>query len=300
VRQIGLGPEECLVNDTPERLKGLGIPANAAGNPGSGQPQSITNLEYKRGLEAQGFTTWDQMGYLILSLANVLRRNAAVFVHRGFVESQFEQLESIFPALVQAARSAVLPEQVAAVLRGLLGEEVSIRNLRLILERLCDSSLRNDPGSQLVPDGQYLAAGQTGRGNDLTQLIEFVRAGMKRETSGKYSKETNTMPAYLLEYSIEVLMSAIGSVDADTRLDSGLGKEEQDKIVESIRKEIAYLPPTAPLPVILTTRDARVVLRKAIAQDFPRLRVVAYQELMPDLNVQPVARIVCESAATKT
>ena len=73
-RQVGLGPEECLVNDTadrlntPERLKQFGVFAKAAGNPATGQPASITNLEHKGALEKEGLTTWDQMGYLILSL----------------------------------------------------------------------------------------------------------------------------------------------------------------------------------------------------------------------------------------
>jgi type III secretory pathway component EscV len=47
----------------------------------------------------------------------------------------------------------------------------------------------------------------------------------------------------------------------------------------------------------LTTSDVRVPLRKVIAQEFPRLFVVAYQELMPGLNVMPVARISWDTAA---
>ena len=32
-------------------------------------------------------------------------------------------------------------------------------------------------------------------------------------------------------------------------------------------------------------------MRKLIEKDFPRLAVLSYQELSPDMNIQPIARI---------
>ena len=297
VRQVGLGPDECLVNDTPDRLKQLDISVNAAGNPATGQSNSLTNLENKNALESRGLTTWDAMGYLILSLAAVLRRSGGCFIHRRFTETQLAQLNGIFPALVRTARSAVSAEQITAVLRDLAAEEVSVQNLRLILERLTDYQLRKDVSGHLVLEftPTSVEAGHAAPGNDLTQLREFVRAGMKRQISGKYSRETNTIVTYLLDHGIEELLSRSGSVESDAKLNSSLDEEQQDKVLESIRQEMAQLPLTAQLPWILTTSDGRVALRKAIAQEFPRIHVVAYQELMPGLNVLPVARISWES-----
>jgi len=299
VPQVGLGPEECLVADTPERLKALDISAVAAGNPATGLPQSITGLEHKNALETHGLTSWDEMGYLILSLAAVLRKNGGCFVHRRFTETQLQQLNSSAPALVKAAQSAVSAEKITAVLRDLAAEEVSVQNLRLILERLTDYQLRNDAGSRLVLDDTATAfeSGNAAPEVDLTQLTEFVRAGMKRQISGKYSRETNTIVTYLLDHEIEELLLRSGSVASDTRSSSSLEKEQQDKILEAIRRETSSLPPTAQLPLILTTSDVRAPLRKAIAQEFPRLFVVAYQELMPGLNVMPVARISWDTGA---
>jgi flagellar biosynthesis component FlhA len=291
IRQVGLGPEECLVNDTPDRLKQLHISANAAGNPATGTPNSITSLENKNALESDGFTTWDEMGYLILSLAAVLRRSSSCFVHRRFTEGLLNLANTAFPALVKTVRSSLSAERITAVLRTLVSEELSVRNSRLILERLSDYQLREDPGSRVVLDDMSVETGNATVGADLAKLTEFVRAGMKRQISGKYSRETNTMVTYLLDHGIEELLSRTGSAEPDTKLNSGLEEERQDKILESIRQEIATLPPTAQLPLILTNGDARLPLRKAIAQEFPRLKVVAYQELMPGLNVQPVARI---------
>jgi type III secretion protein V len=37
--------------------------------------------------------------------------------------------------------------------------------------------------------------------------------------------------------------------------------------------------------------DVRRAMRKFIEKDFPRLVVLSYQELSPDMNIQPIARI---------
>jgi type III secretion protein V len=42
---------------------------------------------------------------------------------------------------------------------------------------------------------------------------------------------------------------------------------------------------------LLTTFEVRRRLRKAIERDFPKLAVLSYQELPPDLNIQTIARI---------
>ena len=54
------------------------------------------------------------------------------------------------------------------------------------------------------------------------------------------------------------------------------------------------MPPTAQDPVVLTTALIRYRLRKALRGAFPRLSVLSYQELSPDMNIQPIARISLE------
>lgn len=294
VRQVGLGPEECLVNDTPDRLKEFQISANPAGNPATGQANSIAKIEDKRALETRGFTTWDGMGYLILSLAAVLRRSSSCFIDRGFTEGLLSLAGSAFPALITTVRSAVSVERITAVLRNLVSEELSVRNSRVILERLVDFQLRRLPGSRLVLDDAPVEAGNPTAEVNVTELTEFVRAGMKREISGKYSKERNTMVVYLLDRGIEQLLERHIGLGSDGRTFSEIETDQEERIQEAVRREIAMLPVNSELPLILTTEHCRWALRKTIAHQFPRIRVVAFQELIPSLNVMPIARIQWE------
>ena len=59
-----------------------------------------------------------------------------------------------------------------------------------------------------------------------------------------------------------------------------------------MKNECGHLPPTAQRPVILTAMDIRRYVRKLLEYEFnPPFSVVSYQELSPDLNIQPVSRI---------
>jgi type III secretion protein V len=286
---LGLQPGECLVNDTVERLRLLNVQARRAENPVIGQPSSIVNAEYKPMLEAAGLITWDPIRFFILCFTATLRKYGAFLLDRETVDAQLEQLRLAFPTLVEAARARWPVEQITGVLRALASEEISIRNLRQILERLLDFDFRTPDSSRylVLDDRPYTPRGVDG-GGDAPSLVSFVRAGLKREVGHKYARGTNTLVAYVLDAEIEALVSRQQKAPTD---DDILDERDFDRIAEAIQTEIALLPSTAEVPVILTTETARPRLRELMAAEFPRVSVVSYTELVSELNVQPVARI---------
>lgn len=62
---------------------------------------------------------------------------------------------------------------------------------------------------------------------------------------------------------------------AESRLKQSqkLSDKETEELLNSIRKEIGHLPPTAQNPVILTTMEIRHRLRIEICSEFPHLVV---------------------------
>jgi type III secretion protein V len=70
-----------------------------------------------------------------------------------------------------------------------------------------------------------------------------------------------------------------------------LSRDDRSALLRALTEEIGSLPPTAQNPVILTTASVRLRLRREMGADFPRTAVLAYQELSPDMNIQPIARI---------
>jgi type III secretion protein V len=260
-----------LVNDTVDRLKLMNVQGFEAVNPATRQPGAWVPDSHKEMLEAAGLTTWDVPGYMILHLAAVLRRHAREFVGVQEAQSMLDQLEKAFPAIVKE----VVPKVVSLlkltdILGRLVEEELSVRDLRGILQALSEY-------------GQVES--------DNVMLTEHVRAAQRRYVSHKYARGTNTLVVYLLDPQIE---EAIRGANKRTATGTHLALEPDiaQEIVQAVKGECGNLPPTAQRPVILTSMDIRRYVRKLLEFEFnPAFSVVSYQELSPDLNIQPVARI---------
>ncbi len=260
-----------LVNDTADRLRLMNVQGFEAINPATRQPAAWVPESNKEMLEATGLTTWDVPGYIILHTAAVLRRYAREFIGIQEVQTMLDQLEKAFPASV----NEVVPKVVSIlkltdILGRLVEEEISVRDLRGILQSLAEN-------------------GQTEA--DSVMLTEHVRSAHKRYVSHKYARGTNTLVVYLLDPQIEeAIRASIKRTSAGTHL--ALEPDIAQEIVQAVKNECGHLPPTAQRPVILTAMDIRRYVRKLLEYEFnPPFSVVSFQELSPELNIQPVARI---------
>jgi len=261
---------KCLVNDTPDRLRLLGIDADPAQNPANGNACGWINMDQRKLAEDAGLTTWDAPGYIVLHLSAVLRKNAAEFVGIQETQNMLEQLEQAFPALVkEVVPKAVSPFQLTDILRRLVEEEISIRDLRNIPQALAEWGPVE---------------------NDTVMLTEYVRAALKRYISHKYTRGQSTLIVYLLDPQIEeTVRSSVQHTSSGSYL--ALEPEITQEILAAVRNEVGNLPPSAQQPVVLTTMEIRRYFRKLVELEFPHLAVLSYQELSPEMNIQPIARI---------
>jgi hypothetical protein len=266
VPRIGLLPTTILVNDTPDRLALMAVEAEPTLNPATHQPNALAASAQKDALELAGLTTWDPGGYLVLCLAAAVRRNAHFFMTEQVAEAMVGELGSYWPSLVESVRAHVPTDELTPVLRELLRERVSIRNLRRILELL----LRYESGV----DRRHIM-----------DRVSFVRAGMADAIASGAARGSETVVTYLLDPKIEAEL--LTYVDSPAEPDDSL----RDRVSDAIRTEVAFLPPTALRPAILTQDELRRPLAALLRPEFDELRVLAYSDLPPHQNVQPVARI---------
>ena len=175
-----------------------------------------------------------------------------------------DQLERAYPALVRnvvpkPVRLALLTD----VLRRLVEEQVSIRPLREILETLATH----------VPAER-----------DPVTLTELVRAGLKRQITHRYA-EDGVLPVYLLDPAIEEAIR-----DAIQRTASGsylaLPPDLAKEIIGAFRAECGQLE-----TLVLTQADVRRFVRRLVEVELPDLTVLSYQELAPEVQVQPLGRV---------
>jgi type III secretion protein V len=268
VGQVPLG--KVLVNESADRLAIMNVGGEPAVNPANGMDACWIPAEKKEVVEQSGYTTWDTPGYMILHMSSVLRRFAYEFVGIQEIQSSLDKLEQAFPALIKEVVPKVLSlQQFTDVCRRLVEEEISIVNLKAILEALAEwAQVEKDP----------------------VMLTEYVRMSMKRYITYKYSKGGNTLVVYLLDPQIEqAIKDSIQITSSGNYL--ALEPEIAQDILDAVRVEIGDLPATAQQPVILTNVEIRRYFRQLVKLEFPYLAVLSFQELNPDMNIQPVARI---------
>jgi type III secretion protein V len=157
--------------------------------------------------------------------------------------------------------------QLADILRRLVDERISVRDLKGILEALAlVGSTEKDP----------------------LGLAEFVRAHQKRSITHALLGGATELRVVLLDGSIEdTIRGAITRTPAGSFLT--LSPAAARDVVKALKRALEPYS-GARTPPLLTQPDIRRFVRKLVELDFPELRVVSYAELLPEIAVKPVAK----------
>jgi len=196
----------------------------------------------------------------------VLRQRAADFLGIAETQSLLDQLEQVHPATVrQVVPKPIAVTQLADVLRRLVEERHSVRDLKGILEALA-----------LVGHVE----------KDALNLAEFVRSQQRRSITHSLTRGRGELSVLLLDAPLEdTIRGAVSRTAAGSFLT--LAPAAGRDIVTSVRR--ALEPLGATLPPVLTQPDIRRFVKKLLEVDFPDLRVVSYAELLPEIAVKPLA-----------
>lgn len=265
-------PGMHLVNEAAERVREREFDCIEATNPATGRPSSWISSADVEAVTEQGLRAQDAGQLVAQHVAFLLTRSARSFVKVQGVQRMLDALALEAPALVQAiVPNVVTLLQLTEVLGRLVEEEVSIRDLPTILQAI---------GEQWRP------------GTTMMKLTEDVRTALRVHVSHKFAHRGGTMVIYLLEPAIEEAIRKSIRTSSDGTSHLALEPDVAQEIVQAVRAETQLRPPHAPRPVILTTADICRYVRKLLEFEFsPPYTVVSYQELSPELSIEPVARI---------
>lgn len=269
VSQGQLRPGCVLARDTEQNLQALQVPFETDKRFLPGVPTLWVDAAHASALAAAGIPSLDAHRILTWHLAFVLKKYSSDFI--GIQETRFllTAMEERFPDLVKEALRVMPVQKIAEIMQRLVSEDISVRNLRAVLEALIEWGQKE---------------------KDSVLLTEYVRVALKRNISYKYSSGQNILLAYLLAPGVEeTVRGAVRQTSAGSYL--ALDPATSKKLVENIKQAVGDLSAAARKPVLLTSMDIRRYLRKMIEQDFYELPVLSYQELTQEINVQPLARI---------
>lgn len=265
----GKVPEHhLLTNETEENLRRYNLAFVTYKN-SLGLPSLWVEERYKDVMDKAGIKYWNPIEVMILHLSYFFQQNAQEFLGIQEVRSMLEFMERSFPDLVKEVTRLIPLQKLTEIFRRLVQEQISIKDLRTVMEALSEWA-------------------QTEK--DTVLLTEYVRASLKRYISYKYSQGQSTLSVYLLDPEIEeMIRGAIKQTSAGSYL--ALDPDSVNMILKAMRNTITPTPPGGQAPVLLTAIDVRRFARKLIETEYPDISVVSYQEILPEIRIQPLGRI---------
>ena len=201
-------------------------------------------------------------------VAAVVRRYGHELFSLEETQGLLDALERTHPALVrEVVPKLISPVLLTDVLRRLIEEGISLRNLRDILGALAEWAPQD---------------------RDPVALTEHVRVALRRAITYKHAGDGGVLAAYLLDPMIE---DAIRESIQKTATGSYLALEPQISrdIIAAVGRAVG--PGGAAGAVLLTSVEIRRYVRRLIEGEHPGLPVLSFQELAPEAQIRPIARI---------
>ena len=257
-----------LTNENEENLRRYNLPFVTYKN-SLGLPSLWVEGKHKELLDKAGIKYWSHLEVMILHLSYFFRHYANEFVGIQEVKAMLEFMEKSFPDLIKEVTRLIPLQKMTDIFKRLIQEQVSIKDLRTIMEALSEWA-------------------QTEK--DTVLLSEYVRSSLKRYISYKYSQGQSVLSVYILDPEIEdMVRGAIKQTSAGSYL--ALDPDSVQLILQGVRNTVAPPPPGGQPPVVLTAIDVRRFVRKLIEMEFTDIAVVSYQEIVPEIRIQPLGRI---------
>ncbi len=212
-----------------------------------------------------GYTVVDAPSVFATHLTEVLRNHAAELLGRKEMEMLLEGLRQKIPPLVDDLIPGIIKEPVVRnVLRRLLEEKISIRNLPVIFETLIEHGERT---------------------SDVSELTQQVRIALKRQISESVKSEDGYVHAVALSQSLEEKLADSIVMSGDRKIFS-VNPEVMSKIVDSMALSLKKIMEKGNYPVIICSSSVREAMARYVLKSLPKISVVAYEEMADDVKLK--------------
>ncbi len=269
-------PEKFLAMDSGTVQKTVrGQPTK---EPVYGLPALWISAADKENAEMNGYTVIDPESVLITHLSETLLRHSHELLTREDVQQLTDRLRQVQPSLVgEVIGELVSVGLLQRVLQNLLKENVSIRDLTLILEALGENASKT---------------------KNSALLTEVARKKLARTITEQFKSPAGTINAITFEPTLEHHLVSNLNQQAES-----ISLAVPPEMAIDLNKNIANAWKSAmdkgfDTPVLLCDARIRPAVFDMIERSIPRLPVVAYDEIVPGVGLEPVQTVsLTETAA---
>jgi len=219
--------------------------------------------------EMVGYTVVDPPSVIATHLTEIIKQNAHNLLGRQDVKNLIDNAREEHSAVVEEVIPNMLNlGDIQKVLINLLKEQISIRNMVMILETLADyAKITRDP--------------------DI--LTEYVRQNMVKWITKKYVLTEGLNVITLSSELEQLIMNSI--VQSETGSYLNLAPDVVQRMLNSLSNNLEIMMATGDLPIVLTAPIVRIYFKRLTEQLNNDIIVLSYNEIESTVEIQTVGRV---------
>lgn len=233
--------------------------------PAYGLPAAWVGEEGAEEARQRGYTLVDPQTVLMTHLSEVFKRHAAELLSRKETEALIEQVRKRDRSLVEELIPNVLSlSDVQKVLQRLLREEVSIRNLDLILEVLVDRARTLKEPSELA---------------------ELVRQRLATQICQALAGANDELYVLVLDPAVEKTLCQAYTQSPNAGA-AALEPRFADQMLKRLAGSVEKMMSANMAPVLLCGAELRKALKELTMRTLPHLKILSMQEVGTNVRLK--------------
>ena len=247
-----------------EKIDGI-----ATTEPAFGLPAVWIDANNKEAAQILGYTVVDTSTMIATHFNHLLHQFASDLLGRLETQELLDRIKQDIPKLVEDFIPGVVPlTTFHKILQNLLAEKVSIRDMRTIIETICE---------------------QAPNQNDAYHLLSIVRIALGRVITQQWFPGTEPVKVIGLSISLErILLQALQNT---SNVEPGLAEHILQQLQQALNQQDAIGAP----PVLLVNHTLRAMLAQFLRPNFPQLAVLSNLEISDNREIKVTCQIGSES-----
>mgnify|MGYP001471999735 FL=1 len=221
-------------------------------------------------VQAKGIVVVDTATVVTTHITEIVKSHVDELLGRQEVQAIIDSLAANHPKVIEDLVPKVVPlGTLQKVLQRLLKERVSIRDMLVIIETLAD----------------YLPMTK-----NVDILTGYVRQALGRTITRQYRDRDNTIHVMMVSPAVEdVISRSIQHTEYESFVSPDPGVVRT--FIEGARKLMGSFTSKGLPPIVLTSANTRIHLRKIMDRFFPNIVVLAHNEITSDTNITSLGMV---------
>ena len=249
---------------------GVKIAGITTREPAFGLPAVWIPEKEAENVQAKGIVVVDTATVVTTHITEIIKSHVDELLGRQEVQAIIDSLAASYPKVIEDLVPKVIPlGTLQKVLQRLLKERVSIRDILMIIETMAD----------------YLPMTK-----NVDILTGYVRQALGRTITRQYQDRDNTIHVMMVSPEIEeIITRSIQHTEYESLVSPDPGMVR--KLIENSQKIMGNFTSKGLTPIVLTSANTRIHLRKIMERFFPSIVVLAHNEIMANTNITSLGMV---------